>query len=76
MHPKQEAVMAEVEKVIGDKKVNLTYNGETFKVPALADEEQVRQAMSETYPDVANAHFEQDEEGNWTVTRDAGSKGK
>jgi PRTRC genetic system protein C len=65
----------EVKKVIGGEMVSVFYNGETFTVPKLLDEDQVRQVMSEQFPDVANAQLEQDEQGNWTITREAGSKG-
>lgn len=71
----KEVVMTEITKQVGGGMVKVFYNGDTYEVPAIAEEEQVRTAMSEQFPDVANAQITQDEQGNWTITRDAGSKG-
>lgn len=65
----------EIRKVIGGETVKVFYNGDNFDVPKLFDEDQVRQVMSEQFPDIANAQMDQAENGNWTITREAGSKG-
>jgi hypothetical protein len=67
--------MTEIVKQVAQEKVKVFYNGDTYEIPAALEEDQVRTAMSESFPDVANAQLTQDAEGNWTITRDAGSKG-
>jgi hypothetical protein len=60
------------------EKVKVFYDGAEFLVPKGATEDQIRVKLQEAAEDpaVANARFSQDEEtGDWTVTREAGQKG-
>lgn len=75
MYAYKEVVMTEIKKQVGAEMVKVFYNGDTYEVPAICDEEQVRTAMSEQFPDVANAEITKNENGDWTIARDAGSKG-
>lgn len=63
------------QEVAADK-VKIFYEGKEFQISKLANEDQVREAMSADFPEAANARIEQDADtGNWTVTREAGQKG-
>lgn len=61
---------------LGSEKVKVFFNGDEFIISALANEDQVREAVSEKFPEALNAKITKDETtGNWTVTREAGQKG-
>ncbi len=61
---------------LSNKKIKVFYNGEEYHMDARATEDQVREALAEKFPEAANATITRDEEGNWTVTREAGQKGR
>lgn len=63
-------------KELMGEKVTVRYNGEEYLVPRESTEDQIREALRRSFPEVANARITKEESGDWTVTREAGQKGQ
>lgn len=55
--------------------IKVTFNGESFDLPASVDEETAREILQESYPEITNATASTDDEGNITFRTSSGEKG-
>lgn len=55
--------------------IDVKFNGETYRMPAGAALEDIRNLLKEQLPEVANAEASTDDEGNITFRTASGGKG-